>query len=308
MTGARRVKKWGPRVKQGASGLLTTKLDYEPLYAYRPERQYSFDRDSLLHTEAFHLEYSGTFPDRVLDFQFDGQRITLATLVEAATHVLSILRDVDARATEREGGALDWVITDIRSGSAMFEVVAEPNAHDTPIWAPEVVVQRFKTGLKHVIETGERPEYFGDTAMRHTYELTTLFDVNGIVGLRVGKNADSIALTEWMRKPAKDALEGRYRAIGSVEGRIDGMSAHAPPYACTVYSLLTGEAVRCTFGPELLDEVYRNFRKRVIVRGTFNTRANGEVTSMRISDVERLPDADELPSVDDVIGILAHGG
>jgi len=144
--------------------------------------------------------------------------------------------------------------------------------------------------------------------MRRTYELTSLLDQNGIAGFRVGLNGDTVRLTPEMRKPVKEALEGRYQAIGSLEGRIDGMSAHEPPFFCTVYSMLSGEPVRCTFGPELLDKVWENFKQRVIVRGVFTTRPNGEVTGMRVSDVERLSDTDELPSVDDILGILVNGG
>lgn len=101
----------------------------------------------------------------------------------------------------------------------------------------------------------------------------------------------------------KESLEGRHRAIGSVEGTIDAMSAHDEPYFCTVYTLLTGEAIRCYFGPPLLQKVYRNFKRRVIVRGTFTTRANGEVISLRAVSIEPL-DVDDLPTVDEMIGIL----
>jgi len=254
------------------------------------------------------LEENEQFPERILNFQFDGSRITMPQLLEAASRVLSILREVDARATEQEGGTLDWVIRDMHAGSAVFEVQAEPMGGATPVWAPEVVVRRFKAGIRHVIETGERPEYFTEYAMRRTYELTSLLDQNGIAGFRVGLNGDTVRLTPEMRKPVKEALEGRYQAIGSLEGRIDGMSAHEPPFFCTVYSMLSGEPVRCTFGPELLDKVWENFKQRVIVRGVFTTRPNGEVTGMRVSDVERLSDTDELPSVDDILGILVNGG
>lgn len=109
-----------------------------------------------------------------------------------------------------------------------------------------------------------------------------------------------------MRKSVKETLEGKYRAIGSIEGRIDSLSAHEEPYFCTVYAVLSGEPVRCYFSPALLDEVYASFRQRVIVHGTFRTRAGGEVTSMRISRIQRFPGANDLPSVDEIIGILAN--
>lgn len=134
-----------------------------------------------------HLASNEQFPDRVLPFQFDGRRITVADLLDATSRVLSILRDIDARMTGIQDGSLDWVITDLRSGSAVFEVIAEPKGEQTPIWAAPEVVQRFKRGMRHVVETGQRPEYFSEFAMRKTYELTNLLSTNGIEAFRVGR-------------------------------------------------------------------------------------------------------------------------
>lgn len=247
------------------------------------------------------------FADRALPLHFDGRRITLSDLMETASRVLSILREVDARTTGSEQGSLDWVIRDLRSGSAILEIMAEPKGEATPIWAAPLVVRRFKEGMSRIVATGERPEYFTEYAMRRAYELTAMLDPNGIEALHIGLNGDTVVLQPGMKKAVRDALEGRYRAIGTIEGRIDSLSAHEEPYFCTLYTLLSNEPVRCYFGPELLDDVYENFRARVVVRGTLNTRANGEVTSMRLQGLERLPSDDELPTVDEIIGILANG-
>jgi hypothetical protein len=101
----------------------------------------------------------------------------------------------------------------------------------------------------------------------------------------------------------KESLEGCHRAIGSIEGTIDAISARDEPYFCTVYTLLIGEAIRCYFGPPLLRTVYENFKQRVSVRGTFTTRANGEVTSLRAVSIEPL-DVAEIPTVNEMIGIV----
>lgn len=248
-----------------------------------------------------------SFPDRILPFQFAGRRLTVADLLEATSRVLSILREVDARTTGARQGSLDWVIREMRSGSAIIEVQAEPKGEDTPIWAASAVVRRFRQGMRQVIETGERPEAFSEYAMRRVYELTALLSENGIESLRIGPDGDSVVLQPGMRKALRDTLEGRYRAIGSIEGRIDSLSAHEEPYFCTVYTLLSGEPVRCYFASALLDTVYEHFRARVVVRGTLNTRADGEVTSMRLVSVDRMPDDDTLPTVDEIIGILSNG-
>ncbi|HET7460882.1 MAG TPA: hypothetical protein VFJ82_06530 [Longimicrobium sp.] len=231
----------------------------------------------------------------------------MSDLLEATARVLSILKDVDARATGVEDGSLDWVIKDMRSGSAVFEVYAEAKGESTPVWAAETVVNRFKVGMRQVIETGERPDYFSEYAMRRAFELTSILGENGIQAFRFGTNGDSVELLPSMRKAVKETLEGRYRSIGSVEGQIDSLSAHEEPFFCTVYTALTKEPVRCYFNAPLLQDVYDNFRRRVTIHGVFTTRADGEVTSMRASRIEPFPEEDELPTVDDIIGILTNG-
>lgn len=247
------------------------------------------------------------FPDRVLDLRFGGRRITVDALLEASSRLLAILRLVDARATDRPGGTLDWVIRDLRAGSAVLELVAEPRDERTPVWAPETVVRRFKRGMRQVAATGERPDAFPEEAMRRLYELTAVLDGNGIDRIEIGDAAGGIAFAPGMRRAVREALEGRYRAIGSVEGRIDGISAHAPPYTCTLYTTGSGEAIRCSFEPPLLPEIHRLFRARVSARGVFRTRPDGEVTRFRIEAIEPLPDAEALPTVDDILGILTDG-
>jgi hypothetical protein len=253
------------------------------------------------------VETEAQFQDRILDVKLAGRRITVPDLVEAVSRVLSILREVDACTTRVEGGSVEWVIRGLESGSAVMVLEAAPKGEATPVWAPSAVVRHFAAGMRHVLKTGERPEWFSNVAMRRAYELTALLDTNGIEAITFGRTGDGVTLTPELRKPVKDALEGRYRAFGSIEGRIDSLSAHEEPYQCTVYSFVSGEGVRCYFGPELLSTVHENFRKRVVVRGVFTTRPNGEVTSLRASEVEHLPEPEELPSVDDILGILAHG-
>ncbi|HEX9938439.1 MAG TPA: hypothetical protein VGB15_14985 [Longimicrobium sp.] len=249
-----------------------------------------------------------TFPDRLLNLEFGGSRITLSDLVAASARVLGILTDVDARTSNEPGGSLDWVIRDLRPGSAVLEVYAEPKGKQTDPWVPSEVVRRFKSGIRHVVERGERPPYFSERAMQQAFELVTILNENGINAFRVGHNGEKVEITPALRKPVKEALEGSYKAIGSVEGRIEGLSAHEPPYSCTVYTLVTGEAIRCNFAdPELLTTAYKHFRQRVTLRGVLTSRPNGEVTSMRVYSIDPFPADDDLPTVDDILGILANG-
>lgn len=144
--------------------------------------------------------------------------------------------------------------------------------------------------------------------MQQAYELTTLLNQNGIQSVRIGFNGEAVELNPEMRKAVRQTLEGRYRSIGSIEARIDALSGHEPPYSCTAWTLLTNERIQCNFSdPALLDMAYAHFKQRVTLRGILNSRADGEVTSMRVHSIEPFPPDDELPTVDDIRGIMANG-
>lgn len=247
-----------------------------------------------------------TFEDRRLDYTLGGKRITLADFLASQRHLLAILKEIDVLATKREGGSLDFIIDDLRGGSASVNLIAEPKGEDTPVWAPGMVVNRFKTGIRHVIETGQRPEGFNEAAMRHAFDLTTILNVNGIEAFRVRLNGESVSLLPEMRKHVQEAKEGRHRALGSLEGRVEQMSVHGEGnlYYCTAYSFLSNEAVQCSFEPDLYARVHRYFGQPVVIRGVFNTRPNGEVTSMRMESIDLLLSDDELPTVEDLIGLF----
>ncbi len=248
------------------------------------------------------------FPERTLRLEFGGQRITLPDLIAAANRVLGILVDVDSNVSEEPGGTIDWVIRDLESGSAVLEVEAAPKGEITPFFAPAEVVRKFKSGMRQIAENGERPPYFSERGMQQAYELTAMLHINGIDAFRVGYNGETVEFTPGIKKAVKETLEGKYKAIGSIEARIDTLSAHEKPYSCTAWTLLTNEPIRCFFSDaEVLSSAYENFKQRVTLRGILTSRPNGEVTSMRVHSIEPFPADEDLPSVDDILGIMAHG-
>jgi hypothetical protein len=170
------------------------------------------------------LDSEKSLADRTLRLEFGGQRITLPDLIAASSRFLGILADVDANVSERPGGTVDWVVADLQYGSAVLELVAQPRGEVTPFSAEAEVVRRVKYGMRVIIERGERPPYFSERAMQHAYELTTLMNENGIQGVKIGYNGDSVVLMPGDRKAVRQTLEGKYRAIGSIEARIEGLS------------------------------------------------------------------------------------
>jgi hypothetical protein len=64
------------------------------------------------------------------------------------------------------------------------------------------------------------------------------------------------------------------------------------------------QRVRCYFPEELLPAVFDTFRKRVEVSSVIHYRKNGTPVSIEVEQILGLPDDSELPSAEDVRGIL----
>jgi hypothetical protein len=58
----------------------------------------------------------------------------------------------------------------------------------------------------------------------------------------------------------------------------------------------------------MLPELFTKFRRRVEVSGLIHYRRNGVPISIDVESIEILPDDSDLPSLDDVRGILRTEG
>jgi len=55
----------------------------------------------------------------------------------------------------------------------------------------------------------------------------------------------------------------------------------------------------------MIDDVLGSFRKRVEIEGRIHYRRNGTPISIEAFEIEVLPDDSDLPTADDVRGIMA---
>ncbi|MFL5283104.1 MAG: hypothetical protein ACJ8AW_19450 [Rhodopila sp.] len=54
----------------------------------------------------------------------------------------------------------------------------------------------------------------------------------------------------------------------------------------------------------MLPQAFANFRKRVELSGLIHYRKNGMPICIAVQGIQAMPEDDELPSIDDVEGIL----
>jgi hypothetical protein len=244
-------------------------------------------------------------PPRI-GIDLEGPRVTADAFMAALSALVDILRDVDAQSYRVAGGTLDWVIADLSGGSAHAELAPQPKGERTPIGAGHTVARRFREGMSLIARSAERPRFFSEHGMRRALSLANLIDPNGIQSIRLRVGDEPVAVSPALARNVRDLVEGTLRAIGSVEGVLKTITVHGKPYF-NVYESVSGRPIRCYVADALVDDARDNLKKRVQVRGIIRTRPDGEIASVRASEIVAFENAEMLPTVDDIRGILRSG-
>lgn len=144
--------------------------------------------------------------------------------------------------------------------------------------------------------------------LEHARKLSDLSNAkNGIIPMDVWVYRTPILfgpdVGEFLREETKPA----YWDYGSVEGTLDAIQDEAGGLELRIRDPLWKRAITCFFPEEMLGEAMRLFRQRVELFGEIRYGKDDTPESIRVNRLERLPDDDELPSIEEVQGLLSGG-
>lgn len=234
----------------------------------------------------------------------EGPRVTLHRLAKTASSALDLLTAVDAELSGRSGGGLEWIVSELEGGSV--HVGATPELRDENV-SPEIadrVLDAVGEGLETIERDPTRPAHFSDDALSHARKLTEALGEEGVERVRVRSNGRSVDVTRRLAGNVDDLLGGRLKSIGSVEGRLETIALHGRAYF-SVYDAVSGGAVKCYFPSEMLDEVRESLGRRVVASGVIWSTRSGDVSSVKVRDLDVLPREEDLPPASAAEGMLA---
>ena len=123
--------------------------------------------------------------------------------------------------------------------------------------------------------------------------------------IRVGEGVATTQMTADLSTHVEVILGNTVTSIGTVEGRLEGVNVHGGSRYFAVYDDLTGERIQCHFGHRIsAHDIGLAVEKRVAVQGEIRYRENGEIVSVNALSLSSFPPEHELPTADDVLGIL----
>lgn len=230
--------------------------------------------------------------------------LSLKRLAEAASRLVRILDAVDREVLNRPRVSFDWVITGLESGSA--HLTAAPRLlknQQVPVNAAAMVVSTVYEGISSIRAGGPRPRSFPDSAVDEVLGLVELLEVEGIESIAIRADGKVVDVSKAIRTQLATEAAQKEASLGSVEGVIETLTIHGQNYF-NLYDDLTGNAVKCYFADEQLEDVHAAFGKRVMVWGTMYTLPSGVRDNIRVREMHVFGDEVDLPRAGDVRGIL----
>jgi hypothetical protein len=244
-------------------------------------------------------------PDQIptdLTLEIDAN-VTPEQFMAAARAFFGYVDEV-ARSLAPDGAAPKWKVM-VREGSNLLAVEPAPSALPAVVQA---VYARADEGARQLAEGNLQASRLSEPALKHLKTLSELTEAKGNpVPLRLWVKRQPLQVNQEIGRVIREDWRADYKDYGTVEGRLTAIQEHG-----TLQLLLKDEwlkqTIRCYVPEEQLPDAFANFRRRVEVSGVIHYRRNGTPISVEVEAIDPLPDDSELPSSNDVRGLLKAAG
>jgi hypothetical protein len=232
-----------------------------------------------------------------------GENLSPDRFMAAARAFFGYVQELSqALAPDREPAR--WIVR-IREGSALLALDPSPNASPE---VTEVIYARAERGIRHLIERDIENSGLPEPAFKHLRTLSEMTEAgpNKVppVPIRLWIKRKPISLEPTIASTIRENWRADYNDYGTIEGRLETIQESYGTLQFYIRDALLHQRARCYFPEELLPEVFHKFRKRVEVSGVIHYRKNGTPVSVEAEHIISLPDDSELPTAEEVRGIL----
>lgn len=238
-----------------------------------------------------------------LRFQVKGEigNITLRGFLFAVESAFGMLVDYDIAISGESRGSLDWVITNVSTGSLWIETESRSRIEGRNV-GPEVA-SMFVKGWSQIERAGITPPYLSERGMKKAKQLVRLIGREGTTGFLVTDLLDTVEITPQASAHIDQLLNVRQRSIGAVEGRLETISIHGRP-RFIIYHSRTRKAVTCVVPADQLAKMIKTdmLGHRVSASGVVNSNIKGEPMRVDAESIRVLRREDELPSTESLGG------
>lgn len=241
--------------------------------------------------------------DSDITLELDGSQITPDKFRKSVNAFVGFL-EVITKSVCRDAPVVEWRIR-VKAASNLVGVNPAEGANPNHVRRILALVER---GLEQFELEGEVPPFYPDEAIKRIRELSNLtakkVEDDTRIGLWVKKQRREI--TPAIYATARAALRPGFSEYGTVEGQLSVLSERKGVHF-VIYERVWDKPVICTVPDDLLETMMQFWRKRVAAHGMVHYRPDGLPTRIETQEIELFPDDSELPSHEDVLGVLRQG-
>lgn len=234
---------------------------------------------------------------------FLGQ-ISAESFTAILQRTLRVLHELDRRMSEERRGTLRWVVTGLGEGSAYIELSTKV-IHGNRDYSSQVL-QRFTSGLAQIQREGITPPYFSHNDMEALRDIVRQFRKDGVASVGyIRPNSNPVELTEEAGTELEKLVGVRYRAFGSIEGRVELVSVKRGARRFNITHHRTLRSIRCTLPENIEGSVLDAIkgRYRVVASGMVSYNAKNEPIGLNVTEPLRfLGRQEDLPTTADLGG------
>ncbi len=210
--------------------------------------------------------------------------------------------DEITKSQQGDESGISWRMK-VREGSVLVGIEPNPSA---PPYKLSMIYNKAEQGVSAIARGDIAGADLSNKAVNHLKNLSDL----------VEKHRDGKGVSLWIkRKPVginpgiaqiiREERKTDYHDIGTIEGRLEVIQDTAGILKIRVRDLLYPKPIDCVVPDQMIDDVLGSFRRRVEIEGLIHYRSDGTPISILTQMIDLLPEDADLPSADEVRGIMA---
>jgi hypothetical protein len=242
-------------------------------------------------------------PDQIpTDLTIDlGDDLSPDEFVAAVRNFMGYVAEV-TDSQKGDGADVSWTVK-VREGSALVGVMPNSAAPQSRL---AMIYKQAEYGANALARGDIAGANLSEKAINNLKSLSDLVSKykNG-KGVNLWVNKKPVGIGIGIAKVIRESWETDYHDIGTIEGRLEAIQDSAGSLKIRVKDFLYPKAINCIVPERMIDNVLGSFRKRVEIEGRIHYRRDGTPISIEAHIIDVLPEDHDLPSADDVRGIMA---
>ncbi|WP_412051179.1 hypothetical protein ACK6D9_07350 [Hoeflea sp. Naph1] len=229
-----------------------------------------------------------------------GDDLSPEEFLAAARNFMGYVTEI-AEAQRGDGADVSWTVR-VREGSALLGVEPNPSAPPSRV---AMIYNQAEYGVAALARGDIAGAGLSDKAIGHLKNLSELAirRQNG-KGINLWVRKNPIGIGAGIAKFVREDWESDYHDFGTIEGRLEAIMDSAGSLKIRIKDFLYPKAINCVVPERLVQSVLSSFRRRVEIEGRIHYRKDGTPISIEAVAIDVLPEDNELPTADDVRGIM----